>query len=173
MKTAMQILSGEHKNILKIAEALNKECGALESGKKLNTDFFSQAIEFIREYADRFHHAKEEDILFKELCRPDAKMHCNPVEQMLYEHNLGRNFVKGMEEGLKEGNKNRITENARGYSQLIQEHINKEDNILYPMADEALSEKSKKSMLKEFEKAEKAKKKEKDKSLAFIRRLQK
>ena len=171
MKTAMQILSGEHKNILKIAEALNKECGALESGKKLNTDFFSQAIEFIREYADRFHHAKEEDILFKELCRPDAKMHCNPVEQMLYEHNLGRNFVKGMEEGLKEGNKNRITENARGYSQLIQEHINKEDNILYPMADEALSEKAKESILKKFNEIEKKKKKDKEKALAFIKSL--
>ena len=171
MKTAMQILLDEHKNILKIAEALNKECDALESGKKLNTDFFSQAIEFIREYADRFHHAKEEDILFKELCRPDAKMHCNPVEQMLYEHNLGRNFVKGMEEGLKEGNKNRITENARGYSQLIQEHINKEDNILYPMADEALSEKAKKSMLKKFNEIEKKKKKDKEKALAFIKIL--
>ena len=171
MKTAMQILSGEHKNILKIAEALNKECGALESGKKLNTDFFSQAIEFIREYADRFHHAKEEDILFKELCKPDAKMHCNPVEQMLYEHNLGRNFVKGMEEGLKEGNKNRITENARGYSQLIQEHINKEDNILYPMADEALGEKAKESILKKFNEIEKKKKKDKEKALAFIKSL--
>ncbi|MBI2046852.1 hemerythrin domain-containing protein [Candidatus Pacearchaeota archaeon] len=171
MKTAVQILSGEHENILKIAEALNKECDALESGKKLNTDFFSKAIEFIRGYADRFHHAKEEDILFKELCRLDAKMHCNPVEQMLYEHNLGRNFVKGMEEGLKEGNNGRIIENARRYSQLIQEHINKEDNILYPMAEEALSEKAKESILKKFKEIEKKKKKDKEKALAFIKSL--
>ncbi len=171
MKSPTQILIDEHKNILKIAEALIEECDALESGKKLDKDFFSNAVEFVREYADRFHHAKEEDILFKELCSPEAEMHCNPVEQMLYEHNLGRNFVKGMEEGLKGGNKNKVIENARGYAQLIQEHINKEDNILYPMADEALSEKAKKSMLKEFEKADKAKKKEKEKSLAFVKSL--
>ena len=173
MKSPTQILKDEHKNILKIADALTEECDALESGKKLNKDFFSNAVEFVREYADRFHHAKEEDILFKELCKPEAEMHCNPVEQMLCEHNLGRNFVKGMEEALKDGDKEKVIENARGYAQLIQEHINKEDNILYPMADEALNENSKKSMLKEFEKAEKAKKKEKEKSLAFIKSLQK
>ena len=59
-----------------------------------------------------------------------------------------------MEEGLRQDNKTKIIENSRNYSQLIQEHIFKEDNILYPMADEALNQKSKKSILEKFKKAE-------------------
>ena len=73
---------------------------------------------------------------------------------MRYEHDLGRNFVKGMEEGLKQNNKKKILENARGYTQLLQDHIFKEDNILYPMAEESLTEEKKKSMLKKFKEAE-------------------
>jgi len=61
-----QILSEEHKYILEVIAALNRECQSLESGKNLDKNFFEEAIDFIRNYADKFHHAKEEDILFKE-----------------------------------------------------------------------------------------------------------
>ena len=152
-----KILSEEHKNIIKIIGALNKECDSLESGKPLDKEFFIKAVDFIKNYADKFHHAKEEDILFKEFNK--SQSHCNPTEQMLYEHDLGRNFVKGMEQASKENNKKKLMENARGYSQLLQEHIYKEDNILYPMADEALNEKTQKSMLEKFKKLEKNKEK--------------
>mgnify|MGYP001594869718 CR=1 FL=1 len=154
MKKPTEILSEEHQYILKVIGALNRECDAIDNGKNIDKNFFERAIDFIRNYADKFHHAKEEDILFKELCRDDVKMHCNPTEQMLYEHDLGRNFVKGMESALKENNKSKLIENARGYAQLLQDHIYKEDNILYPMADEALNDKKQKSMLEKFKQAE-------------------
>lgn len=131
MKKPTEILSEEHQNILKVIDALLKECDVLESGKDLDRDFFEKAIDFIRNYADKFHHAKEEDILFVELNRNEEQMPCNPVEQMLYEHDLGRNFVKGFKEGVEEDNKAKIIENTRGYAYLLQDHINKEDNILY------------------------------------------
>lgn len=166
-----KILSEEHQHILKVTEALLKECKLLESGKGIDAAFFKKAIEFIRNYADKFHHAKEEDILFVELCKDTVKMHCNPVEQMLYEHEVGRKFVKGMEGGLKENNKGRIIENARGYAELLQEHIYKEDNILYPMADEALDEKAKNQMLAKFKQAEQKLIKEKSKNLSFVKEL--
>lgn len=154
MQEPTKILSEEHQFILKVIGALNRECDAIDNGKILDKNFFEKAIDFIRNYADKFHHAKEEDILFKELCKDDVNMHCNPTEQMLYEHDLGRNFVKGMEQALKENNKKKILENARGYTQLLQDHIYKEDNILYPMADEALNDKTQKSMLEKFKQAE-------------------
>ena len=56
------ILSEEHKHILSVIDALSKERKNLESGKELDKDFFSKAIDFIKNYADKFHHAKEEDI---------------------------------------------------------------------------------------------------------------
>ena len=154
MNNTTKILVNEHKDILKVAEKLILKADEAEN-EKIDEKFFIRAIDFIRNYADKFHHAKEEDILFKELCRDTVHLHCNPVEQMLTEHDLGRNFVKGIEQGTKEKNPEKIAENARNYASLIQEHIYKEDNILYPMADETLSKDAQISMFKKFQEVEK------------------
>lgn len=152
MNTPTKILSDEHKNILRAIDALLKECYVLESGQEINKNFFKKTIEFVRGYADKFHHAKEEDILFVELSKDDVRMRCNPTQQMLHEHDLGRNFIKETEKGVEENNKDKVLENARGYANLLQEHIFKEDNILYPMADKALSQEAQKMMIDKFEK---------------------
>jgi hemerythrin-like domain-containing protein len=133
-------LSEEHKDILEVIGAVGRECGALEAGGEIDKDFFAKAIDFIRNYADTYHHAKEEDILFEELGRPDVQMHCDPTQQMLREHEMGRDFVRGLEAGVEAGDKAKTFKNALGYGQLLQQHIYKEDNILYPMAEGALSE---------------------------------
>jgi len=168
-----EILIEEHRNILKFIDVLNNEVNKLEERKEIDKNFFVKAIEFIRNYADKFHHAKEEDILFKEFIKAaeEGCVHCNPVEQMLFEHNQGRDFVKGMEQGLNENNKNKIIENTKGYCKLLKEHIFKEDNILYPMADEALSQKVQEAVLKKFKLAEKQKKRDKEKALKFVKSL--
>jgi hemerythrin-like domain-containing protein len=172
MKTS-EILSEEHKNILEVINALEQESGLLRSGKEIDKEFFLKIIDFIRNYADKFHHAKEEDILFREFCKAveRGEMHCNPVEQMLHEHDLGRNFVKEMEQGVKENNQKKVIENAEGYSQLLKEHIFKEDSILYPMADEALSSKIEAKMVEEFKIVEEKKKRDKEKYLTFVKEL--
>ena len=173
MATALKILSDEHKNILKVIDSMLKECDSLKSGKEINSKFFKSAIKFVREYADKFHHLKEEDILFVEMCKDPTQMHCNPTEQMLFEHEMGRNFIKELEKGVEEKNKDKIIENARGYSSLLQEHISKEDNILYPLANQALNQATKKEMLEKFKQIEKKFTKEKDNYLSFVSSLSK
>lgn len=175
MAKPTKILSDEHKNILKVADALEKECNIIKSGKSLDKNFFEKAIYFIRNYADRFHHAKEEDILFKEMCKPSTQgeIHCNPIEQMLYEHNIGRDFVKNTENSLKKNDKTKVVENALGYVQLIREHIYKEDNILYPMADEALDKKTQDAISVKFEKEEKLREKTKKECLDIVKMFEK
>ncbi len=173
MTTATQMLTLEHKNIIKVIDALKRECDAIEKGKSIDKEFFSKSIDFIKGYADHFHHAKEEDILFIELNKDDVKMHCNPTGQMLHEHDIGREFVMNLEKAVKENNSKKVVENAVGYANLLEEHIMKEDKILYPMADEALSEKTQKEMLGKFNKIEKDSSKEKDKYLAFIKEAEK
>ena len=168
---ALKILSEEHKNILKVITSLLKECDSLQSTNKINKAFFKKTIDFIREYADKFHHTKEEDILFVELCKDEVKMHCNPTQQMLYEHDLGRAFVKKLEEGIEENNKDKIIENSRGYAHLLQEHISKEDTVLYPMADEALSQETENKMLTEFEKIAKENASTEKKYIDFVKNL--
>lgn len=155
MEKATHILSEEHKKILKVIDSLIKECDVIKNENTVNKPFFLQTVEFIKNYADKYHHAKEEDILFPSLCGGGVEMHCNPTEQMLYEHSLGREHVKEIELGLKENDKKKIMENSLKYAGLIKDHIYKEDNILYPMADEALSEKQQEEILKKFQLAEK------------------
>ncbi|MEK6827265.1 MAG: hemerythrin domain-containing protein [Nanoarchaeota archaeon] len=168
----IKILSDEHKNILIVVDVLSNQCRKM-SGNEIDKDFFLGVIDFIRNYADKFHHAKEEDLLFKEFCKNAEKgdIHCNPVDQMLYEHDIGRGFVKQMEEGVKENNQRKIIEGANGYASLIREHIFKEDNILYPMTDESLDEKTKQKMLWQFKEIERKKKKEQEKYLNFVRTI--
>ena len=142
MDESLQILMNEHKNILKVVEALIKKCN-----EEFDKDFFEKALDFIKNYADKFHHAKEEDILFKEFSKEEVEKHCDPTKQMLHEHDLGRNFVQGIEEGLASDDEEKVKENSSGYAHLLQEHIFKEDNILYPMVNEALSSEAKKKIL--------------------------
>lgn len=154
MSNVTKVLSDEHINILKVIGALQREISEISKGKKIDKEFFKEGVDFIRNYADRFHHAKEEDILFKALCMPEVEMHCNPVDQMLFEHDTGRDYIKGVEEGVEKNDKKQVIENVKGYAGLLTEHIYKEDNILYPMAEEALDEKTKKRILSDYKKAE-------------------
>ena len=152
MSKAIEMLINEHKNILRSIDSLLKQCAKDEKAGAFNADFYRVKIDFIRNYADKFHHAKEEDILFIELNKDSANMHCNPTEQMLYEHDLGRKHIRELEAGLNQNDLKKILAGARGYGNLLKDHIFKEDNILYPMADEALSDKIKHEMLVKFEK---------------------
>ncbi len=136
-------LSEEHQNILKVIDGVLKECDEIERGKDFDQGYFAEVIDFIKNYADGYHHAKEEDILFKSMLEDGENMHCNPIPVMLHEHDEGRRYIKNLEEGIANADNEQILTNARGYCFLLQDHIYKEDNILYPMAEEALSEEQK------------------------------
>jgi len=150
MKNITKILSEEHQNILKVINAIIDECEELKTGKKLNPDYFQKAIVFIKDYADTFHHSKEEDILFKIMLENADGLHCNPIPVMLHEHDAGREFVRGMEDGLKDENLEKLIENAEGYCHLLNDHIYKEDNILYPMAEDAISDEQKEIIIEKY-----------------------
>lgn len=173
MTTSLEILTNEHKNILKVISAVENECEKLENGKAIDKEFLEKAIDFIRGYADKIHHSKEEDILFVEMCKNEENMHCNPTHQMRHEHDEGRKFVKELEKELNKGNKKKIIENAKGYCNLLKDHIYKEDNILYPMADESMDAKTKKSMLDKFNKIEKDAALEIKRYLSFVKAVEK
>jgi hemerythrin-like domain-containing protein len=107
-------------------------------------------IAFIHEFADDFHHAKEEDILFRYLEVPGVLTHCNPIPQMFLEHNKARELVESMESALLVNNLSALVTAMTEYGQLLKEHIYKEDTILYPMAEPGLSESAKASLLIDY-----------------------
>lgn len=157
MTKQTEILQDEHKIILKVVGVLEKKCLSLKDNEEIDQEFFLKAIEFIRNYADKFHHAKEENILFVEFNKKANSTRCNPVEQMLREHEEGREYVGNMEKGLKNDDVDIIAENGLRYSELLKNHIMKEDSILYPMMDEVFDEKTQEMVTEQAEKIEKEK----------------
>jgi len=136
----------EHKLILRMLTVLEKNATLTAEGKFHDYGFFLEAVEFIRKYADKFHHAKEEDILFEALVANGMPRENSPVAAMLMEHDAGRNFVRQMEEAAKRAidglpdQDAAIAENALGYVELLRGHIEREDGILYPLAERVIPE---------------------------------
>lgn len=93
-----------------------------------------EGIDFIRSYADRFHHAKEEDILFRYFDE-----NSDLLKAMLEEHRLGREHVKALIEAVDRKDKVKIIEHLLAYRDLLIQHITREDEILYPWMDRNLS----------------------------------
>ena len=94
----------------------------------------SEGADFIRSYADKFHHAKEEDILFKYF---DENL--DVLRTMLEDHTKARSHVKALIEAVEKKDKKGIVEHLNAYRELLTEHIKKEDEILYPWMDRNLS----------------------------------
>lgn len=155
-----QALVHEHRLILRMLAVLEKKAELTARGEYRNYRFYLDAVDFIRNYADRFHHAKEEDVLFEALVENGMPRENSPVAAMLMEHDHGRAFVKAMEAAATEalagkpGRDGVIAENALGYLALLREHIGKEDDILYPLAERVIPEGMRDGIIDAYESAE-------------------
>jgi len=161
MKTNItQVMMEEHQLILRMIALVEKNAGRVARGEFRNWRFFLDAVDFIRNYADRFHHAKEEDVLFAALVKNGMPEKQSPIEAMLMEHDAGRAHVRGMEAAARralEGDESDIPsllEHARGYAELLRGHIDKEDTILYPLSERVLPEELRPAMLDAYQAAE-------------------
>jgi len=158
--SATENLKEEHQVILRMIKVLNVASEKVNRGEEVDINVFRKAVDFIRIFADRCHHGKEQDTLFPTLGERGIPTHGGPIAVMLTEHEQGRQFVRGLAEAVERyesGDKSArsfIVENARGYAELLDQHIYKEDNILYPMGDRVLSASDNKELLEKFEKIE-------------------
>lgn len=85
---------------------------------------------FIRNYADRFHHAKEEDILFQRF-DPDLDI----IQVMHKDHDTGRAHIRAVLDAVERRDTASVRENLGAWSELLTQHIKKEDEILFPWMD--------------------------------------
>jgi hemerythrin-like domain-containing protein len=155
-----QQLIDEHECIKSMLNIIEKIVNDIEKGEELNTEHFEKIIDFIKGFADKNHHHKEEDILFPAMVKQGIPNEGGPIAVMLHEHQSGRNYVKGMSEAFddfKNGNKtaiNNVVSNAINYVQLLRNHIEKENNILFKMAEKVLNEEEQQKIFDAFEKVE-------------------
>lgn len=141
------LMIDEHKYIKRMLEVVRKACSGIMNGKEIDFSDFENIIDFIRNYADKHHHGKEEKFLFNRMVDEIGGAAEKLVRYgMLIEHDFGRLFIKELEEAIarvKAGNEEAkldIIANAISYTHLLYRHIDKEDNVVYTFAKRKLCE---------------------------------
>jgi hemerythrin-like domain-containing protein len=127
-------LVDEHVLIKRLLALIPHIVEYVQTSVKVDKDLVLRCVDFIRTYADKYHHMKEEDILFKYV---DNKAEI--IQIMYKDHDTGRDHIRQVVEGAETGNKAQIKEHLLAYRELLTQHIKKEDEILYPWIDRQLS----------------------------------
>lgn len=141
---ATEVLMEEHRIIERVLVSLERAAGELNEGRAVRPEFFTDAADFVKGFADGCHHRKEEGVLFEALVAAGLPREVGPVGTMLSEHEQGRVFTRGMRaaaERMAAGDylaRGELVRNALGYVGLLRQHIQKEDGILFPMADQMI-----------------------------------
>ncbi len=157
------ILIKEHDAIMVMLNILEKVCLRLDAGESVEETDLENIVEFFKVFVDKCHHGKEEDILFPTLEEYGIPNEGGPIGVMLSEHLVGRDNVKGMSDSIaaykdgKESASEEFVRYASDYIALLTEHIKKENNILFKIADMHIPEERQQSLLVDFERAEKEK----------------
>lgn len=152
MDTATQNLENDHVHILRLTDVML----AMVEKQSVDTDHMELALKIIANFADGLHHAKEEEWLFPLMGEKGFSPEFGPVAVMLHEHEEGRGFVKAANEGIRQFKAGdtealeSVYDNLSGYAYLLQGHIDKENNILFRMADRAFSNDEQQDLLVQF-----------------------
>jgi len=158
--SATNELRTEHRAIERMLAVLETAAQRLERGERVRPEVFRQAVDFVRNFADRCHHAKEEQNLFPRMEARGVPRQGGPIGIMLFEHDEGRAYVGAIAAAIDAYERDGqtagrvIAENARGYVDLLRQHIMKEENALFPMADRVLSAADQDELDRRFEQIE-------------------
>lgn len=156
---AIDILMHEHRIIERVLDALEAYADDIEMGKDLPLADLIKFATFAREFADRCHHGKEEDILFESMVNQGFPKEGGPIGVMLQEHTEGRARVKSLAAAIEQPGwtpalRDQVIADARAYVGLLRGHIQKEDQILYPLAVQNLPQERMEAMADEFDRFE-------------------
>lgn len=143
---AIDLMVEEHKIIKRMLVVVRKFTIKVLNNEEVDYNDFNSVIDFVRNYADKHHHSKEEVILFKKMSDVlGERIAKGPIMGMLVEHDLGRLFMVNLEAALgkfQSGDRDSrvdIIANAIAYTDLLNRHINKEDTAIYTFAQKSLS----------------------------------
>ncbi|MBI3484582.1 MAG: hemerythrin domain-containing protein [Acidobacteria bacterium] len=145
MHEATTILRQEHDAILRMLDATEEVARRLRNHERVEPQVLDNLLEFFRQFADRCHHGKEEDLLFPLLEKKGMSRGGGPIGVMLMEHDQGRGLVGQMATAGKEyatGDSQaglRWAAAAADYAGLLREHIAKENEVLFVMAERMLT----------------------------------
>ncbi len=157
---AIEILVQEHRVIERVLGALETAASRVAGPGESGPSFFIDACEFIHGFADGFHHLKEENVLFETLAQYGMPRHGGPIAVLLAEHDQGRAFARGLRAAAERwaggdaSARADAVEHAQAYVDLMRQHIAKEENILFVMAEQFLPPDVQELVLADFERVE-------------------
>jgi len=154
MHPATQQLRDEHEGIKIMLRVLEVLADRAREGTGFDTGDAGKIIEFLRVFADTCHHGKEEEFLFPALEAAGIPRQGGPVGVMLEEHESGRAFIKAMSEALAAGDRQAFAQAATNYATLLNAHIQKENEVLFKMAEGVLSPQEQEQLFTCFERIE-------------------
>ncbi len=162
MQNPIELLEAEHRTIAKVVSAAGLLADKLQAGQSIEAQVFQSVVEFMRLYADKCHHGKEEDLLFPLLAERGVPMRGCPVEALMHEHVMGRALVQGLANAAEAWQtrdlsaREDLIRNLRGIAALYPNHIWKEDYLLFPMSNKVLSEEDQQQLALKFAGVEEA-----------------
>lgn len=144
--TSIETLVEEHNNIARLLGVIDSAGCLILDGGYPNTEDFRTIAMFARHYADRYHHGKEEEILFREMTGRLGPVAENLIRHgMLVEHDLGRMYVQQLLDACDAydkdpctGNSLKILSAALGYAGTLRRHMDKENQAVYTFAENTL-----------------------------------
>ena len=153
MKYASEDLINEHEGILFGLEILQEIVKTVEQFGKADIKDIDEIIDFLRLFADKCHHGKEEGLMFpamEEAGMPDEK---GLIDHLLKEHIQGRQYIAEMAASVSTGalQADRFAEAAANYIHLLREHIQEENAVRFPLADRILPIDKQQQLLEQFE----------------------
>jgi hemerythrin-like domain-containing protein len=160
--TPTQIMEAEHRLIETVVKALGGVADAIEKGQRADAAMLATAVEFFRIYADKLHHGKEEALFFPMLVKRGVPPQGCPIGGLNHEHEKGRALVGNLEEWVTSYEQNRpgaqvgLVQTLREISDLYQNHIWKEDAMVFPMADKVLTESDQQELSEKFAELDKS-----------------
>ena len=142
---ATQELRDEHESILIMLSVLEHLAADLHDGKAVNVEHLDHIMNFLTTFVDRCHHGKEEELLFPALVSAGVPSEGGPIGVMLAEHSYGRARIRAMTDALAQlhagdtEGRPAFEHATLGYVRLLREHITKENNVLFVLAEQRLS----------------------------------
>ena len=145
MNKCVELMVQEHEVILGVLASLQALAEKLRTGSEVARQDVADFGRFFRDFADKCHHGKEEDRLFVKMVQAGFAQDSGPIAVMLSEHEAGRQEVRGLlaigagSGPLSENERASVIEYVSQFVPLLYAHIQKENNVLYPMAQNTIS----------------------------------
>ena len=157
---ATEQLKKEHTAVKVTLRILDRICQKLEAKERVDPSHLEELVDFFQTFVDKCHHTKEEEMLFVAMQDTHDPSDGDRIGALIKDHVSGRNFIRDLSLAInayKDGDAGAvraIVRNARNYTTLLLQHIDIEDNVLYPLANERLSEKRQEELFLDFERME-------------------